>query len=273
MGKGLMKLITVGAALAVAAVPASGSVGSIISSFKVNVYYPPEMTLGVYRDAEYVYIVTYDYGGNFYLIRCEPDGTRRGNINLGYYPHGPLPPNGADHSVVGTGFISFPWGYSGLLTTNSTSTGYLVKSEKRRPYFDEYAFIPGGQYIYTSQDRVVYRFTMSWTLVNSFTISRGSVHAATAYFNGHEGEYIIVEAGYPNFAYVYTGAGSFVTSFPVIHSGKDTVCGPGYPSSYGTTYWRFIKTAPNYGWCYQIDLGATSAITPASVGRIKALYR
>ncbi len=271
MGKGSIKIIAVGAALAVAALPAYGVVGSVISSFRVNVYYPPEMTAGVYRDAAYVYIVTYDYGENFYLIRYTPDGTKAGTIGLGYLPFGPvLLPYGADHSVSGAGYVSIPFD-DGYLLTYSTSTGSLVESIQREPYFDQYAFIPGGRYIYVCLRRVVYRMTRAWSLVNSFPVE-GLLGAATEDFNGGHGQYIITER-YGATAYIYTGAGSFVSTFSTIRSGKDTACGPGYPPSYGTTYWRFIKTASDHGWCYQIDLSGATAVAPSSLGKVKALFR
>ncbi|HUV86674.1 MAG TPA: hypothetical protein VMX79_06130 [bacterium] len=271
MGKEYVKLITVGAALAVAANVAYGEVGSVISSFRVNVYYPPEMTTGVYRDAAYVYIVTYDYGENFYLIRYTPDGTKAGTIGLGYLPFGPaLLPYGADHSVSGAGYVSFSFD-DGYLLTYSTSTGSLVESIQREPYFDQYAFIPGGRSIYVGLGSVVYRMTRAWSVVNSFPF-QGFLGAATEDFNGGHGQYIITER-YGTTAYVYAGTGSLVSTFSTIHSGKDTVCGPGYPASYGTTYWRFINTASDYGWCYQIDLGGATAVAPASLGKVKALFR
>jgi hypothetical protein len=271
MGKRLIRLITVGAALAVAAHVAYGEVGSVISSFRVNVYYPPEMTVGVYRDAAYVYIVTYDYGENFYLIRYTPDGTNAGYVGLGYLPFGPpFPPYGADHSALGTGYVSIPFD-DGDLLTYSTLTGSLVESIQREPYFDQYAFIPGGRCIYVGLGGIVYRMTRAWSVVNSFPF-QGFLGAATEDFNGGHGQYIITES-YGRTAYIYTGGGSLVSTFSTIHSGKDTACGPGYPPSYGTTYWRFVKEASDYGWCYQIDLGGATAVAPSSLGKVKALFR
>lgn len=274
MGKRFLKIITVGAALATATVSAYGEVGSVISSFRVDVIYPPEMTVAVYRDEAYVYIVTYDYGENFYLLRYKPDGTKAGYVDLGYLPFGPAaPPYASDHSVLGTGYISLPFG-DGDLLTYSTSTGYLVGSIRHEPYFEDYAFIPGGRCIYVGLDGVLYRMTRAWSVVNSFPYE-GWLGAATEDFNGGHGQYIITEAGYPSSAHalVYTGGGSLVSSFPVVYSGKDAACGPGNPPSYGVTYWRFIKTASDHGWCYQIDLGGATAVTPASLGKVKAHFR
>lgn len=270
IGKGLIRLITVGAALAVAAHVAYGEVGSVISSFRVNVSYPPQMTRAVYRDESYVYIVIFDYGEYLYLYRYTPDGTRAGGVDLGELPFGPvLLPYGADHSVLGGGYISISF-TKGYLLTYSTSTGTLVESFQHELRFDEYAFIPGGRCIYTGLDGYVYRMTRSWSIVNSFAAT-GELCAATEDFNGGHGQYVLIEGG--SSVSVYSGAGSLVSSFPVIDSGKDSTCGPGYPASYGVTYWRFVKTDPDFGWCYQIDLGGATAVAPASLGKVKALFR
>ncbi len=275
MRKERLKLITAGAILAVAAQVTYGEVGSVISSFRVNVIYPPEMTVGVYRGADYVYILTFDYGENFYLIAYTPDGTKAGWVELGYLPFGPgILPTGVDHSVLGTGYLSIPFDTFGYLLTYSTSTGSLVDSIEREPYFDQYAFISGGRCIYVGLSHTVYRMTRAWSIVNSFAVE-GILLAATEDFNGGHGQYIIVEGGYGSTAaaYIYTGAGSLVSTFSVAYSGKDSGCGPGYPPSYGVTYWRFIKSAEDHGWCYQIDLGGATAVTPASLGKVKALFR
>lgn len=271
MRKEHIYLMTVGAILAVAAQVAYGEVGSVISSFRVNVIYPPEMTAGVYRDASYVYIVVYDYGENFYLYSYNPDGTRASTVDLGLLPFGPAdPPYASDHSVLGAGYVSFPFG-GGYLLTYSTSTGSLVESIQREPKFRDYAFIPGGRCIYVGLDGVLYRMTRAWSVVNSFPYF-DSLGAATEDFNGGHGQYILTES-FGTTVCVYTGAGSLVSTFPVMHSGKDPCCGPGYPPSYGVTYWRFIKSGESDGWCYQIDLGGATAIAPASLGKVKALFR
>jgi hypothetical protein len=270
----LKGLIIVGAALAFAAGAVYGEVGSIISSFKVSVSYPPQMTVGVYRDESYVYVVIYDYGEYFYMYRYTPDGTRTGGVDFGELPFGPGQlPDGADHSVLGAGYIAITFG-NGFLLTYTTSTGQMVESVQYEPRFNHYAFIPGGRCIYVGVGYDTYRVTRSWSIVNSFAAD-GAIHAATEDFNGGHGQYILTESGSTSTAHtlVYTGDGSLVSSFPVIYSGKDSTCGPGYPASYGVTYWRFVKSDPDFGWCYQIDLCGAVSVQPTSVGKVKALFR
>jgi hypothetical protein len=59
-------------------------------------------------------------------------------------------------------------------------------------------------------------------------------------------------------------------------NGNTTGCFVGPPSNaaYGETCWANIRVGNNQYWCYEVDLGnGASALTPASVGRIKAIYR
>jgi hypothetical protein len=125
----------------------------------------------------------------------------------------------------------------------------------------------------------VYRFTTAGSLVGSFAAPYGTRElAATRYFKGCGGEYIITAAKeYSKPAHVYTNTGSLVGSFkvPTSEYGTNTygaVCGAGYPARYGTTYWCIRSKTFDYFMLYQLDLGANPAVTPASVGRIKALF-
>jgi len=92
---------------------------------------------------------------------------------------------------------------------------------------------------------------------------------------GVDNEYVITQYGNSSFA-VYTPGGSLVTIFP---NGSPGVYGiavdPGYPSSYGPTLWGIDYYS---GYCYQIDLGNGDGtdqtnVTPASLGKVKALFR
>jgi hypothetical protein len=267
----LRRFLFIGALLFWGVTTATASVGSIINSFQVPAIYPPEMTCGVYRDDNYVYVVFYDISDYFYLKRYAPDGTPAGYVWLYPEPY-TGPPIGADHAIQGPGYITFPWS-SYFALTFSLATGQIVGSFNFSPPSDYYAYIPGSQYLYTRYQGIAYRRTTSGSVLGSFPVT-GILGAATGEFNGSNGEYIITEYGSTdNYAYVYTGDGSFVSSFSALYSRDDPTCGPGYPAWYGTTYWRFVKDGAYYGTCYQIDLGATTNVVPASLGKIKAIYR
>jgi len=70
---------------------------------------------------------------------------------------------------------------------------------------------------------------------------------------------------------VYTAAGSAVTTFSIPGTTYGCVCGPGYPASFGTTFW----CNSDFGGrrAYQLDLGNGTAVAPVSLGRIRALFR
>ena len=51
------------------------------------------------------------------------------------------------------------------------------------------------------------------------------------------------------------------------------VCGPGAPASWGITYWCNVRLGLEY-YAYQFDIGGTEpAVAPASLGRVKALFK
>ncbi|MEE8639357.1 MAG: hypothetical protein V3T41_03000 [bacterium] len=273
MGKGLMRLITVGAALAVAAVSANGSVGSIISSFKFYAYYPPEATEAIHRDASHVYILMWDYGGNKFIKGYLPNGTQSGGGFLGGWPPGGDPlPYDIDNTVLGAGYVGVV-DNNGFLWIHTTS-GSLVSSGKPIRSLRAFAYLPGGRYYYAplySPPGTVRRYTTTWSLLGSFSASAGDYIAATDQFDGRVGEFII--AGLYNAVSVYTPRGSLVSTFAVSTKAQNYSCGPGYPAYWGTTLWYYYKHTPEYGYVYQVDLGASTTVTPTSLGKVKALFR
>ncbi|HUU57512.1 MAG TPA: hypothetical protein VMW93_09230, partial [bacterium] len=79
-------------------------------------------------------------------------------------------------------------------------------------------------------------------------------------------------------AHVYTGSGSHLRSFRLWSSSENfaALCGPGYPAACGDTYWCLQVHEPGayqMERIFQISLGNGVAVAPASVGRIKTLYR
>jgi hypothetical protein len=179
----------------------------------------------------------------------------------------------ADSSILGPGYITYN-ATPTQLWTFSLSTGSRVQVLNLETRSERYAYIPGSSYIFLGDTGVTYRCTTGGSVLSSFPVS-GTLNGASAEFNGYNGEYLITESGgTPNkTANVYTGDGSFVSSFSVL-AGHGSVgkCGPGYPAYYGTTYWRCVRFLGGYVWCYQIDLGATTNVIPASLGKIKAIY-
>jgi hypothetical protein len=74
------------------------------------------------------------------------------------------------------------------------------------------------------------------------------------------------------------GTGSLVGSWPIPFSGFHLagVCGDAYPSSYGASLWEITQNDGNNSyWVYQTDIDARGAtnVLPASLGKVKAIYR
>jgi hypothetical protein len=264
--------ITTAAALgALAAFCAWGAPGDIISSFPVKGY--NEWPAGVYRDADFVYVV---FSSSYlplyhYLYKYTPSGSYVGSLYLQKFNFWPL--QDADHSRWGAGYMTV--GTDGeWLFTFDLSTGKCV--EAKNLGFSEvwgYAYRPGGKFAFVSDDLwTTYKYNSSWSVVSSFPWGGGL--AATDRFRGRPGDFVI-RGGRP--ASVYTATGSLVGTFANNSPGgacHGIVCGPGYPGSWGTTFWRYDQISFfTEGWVYQIDLGNTTDIEPASLGCIRALFR
>lgn len=276
MKRKIVALIAVGAALAAAAA-AFGAVGDVISSFHIP---RGPMIAGLYRDAEYVYLIidkvpgkllrTYTVDGSF--VRSMPLEKSGSNAYA------------SDHSPEGSGYFAL-FEYPPLpsdfmyVISYDLATGSVVDSIDIAAHtiFWEpqgFAYVPGSPNMYVA----IYYMEVGpgWVLrcTTTGSISGNIVKlsddlAATPVYNSLEGEYVILGRS-PN--RVFTSSGSLVGSFTVPGSAWASVCGPGAPSSYKTTYWYLTRINYEY-YCYQIDLGNTTKVAPTSLGKIRALYR
>jgi len=249
--KGKVWLLTL-----VAAGAASAGVGSVISSF------PWGTTVrAIYRDDFYVYGVT---SNNFLYTYTTAGSLVRTALLMGL-----TYAQEADHDLNPL--------YFDVLDSNNTakvyvtSTGSLVATVVIPSSSSGYAYAPGGAYYYFLRTTGVYVYTLSGSLVRSFTAyySSGSLGAATDFNNGG-GDYVIVASGGGGPAYVYAASGSPVSSFALPAGVMGAVCGRGAPASYRTTYWINGTS----GYAYQLDLGNTAvAVPPWSLGKIKTLLK
>lgn len=277
----ILPLVAVGVTLAAAAA-AFGAVGDVISSFHI----PRGLDIcGLYRDAEYVYLVvdtgtskllrTYTVGGSF--VRSIPLAESENYAEEG------------DHSPKGSGYFALfelpglPSEYMYVVSYN-LATGSIVDTIyiwAHTIYWEPtgFAYVPGSRYIYCAMWRREHgpHHVTRYTTTGSFTrniVDDDSSLGATPIYNSLEGEYIILggSSAARKPTRVYTSSGSLVGSFAVPGSTWASICGPGAPSSHKTTYWCITRI--NYeDYCYQIDLGNTTKVAPASLGKIRALYR
>jgi hypothetical protein len=243
--------------------------GSVISSFSVYGDFPT----GVYRDGDYVYMfdsgpfhaaAKYTPAGN--LVEWIPFSTR------GRVLEDP------DHSYLGSSYISVAV-ESGVVTYSKAGGAPVRWDHLELIETLGYAHRPGSPYyfiaVWPEEDDIrICRFGTAGSFISSFGAYYGYKMAATERFAGVSGDYLICFGG--RTCAVREGDGSLVATFdqeaaPLLYGGT---AGPGYPASYGTTLWVIRAPAMN-DMVYQIDLGngTGSAVTPASLGRVKALFR
>ena len=252
----------------VAASAAQAGVGSVISSFRMTRTGTPSAN-GIYRDDTFVYAVV-DTAGDNYLRLYTTAGSLVGSVVLA----GSDVPRDADHSLLGSGYVDvFDYGKKMLLTY--TLDGSLVNSKAVPSDTTAFAYIPGTQRYFLARDQMIFRYTLNDVLLNKFYVGgdlRGL--AASGRYDGKAGQYLVAgRAGTGGYSYVYSGAGSLIDSFVVPGTGTyGSVAALGAFDS-TNTYWC-VQTVGLYRWAYQVDIGAASpAVVPASVGRLKALYR
>lgn len=284
MFKAVRNLCTI---IVLSAAAAHAGVGSIISSFYMSGSSSPQ-AVAIYRDADFVYGIL-ESGPHdeheYALSTYAPNGSALSSIPLSCSPGWAIYRinwlDDADHSLRGDGYFGVigmgihlpPFGLEFSIKSGSIVGSFPTISESTA-----YAYIPGGRYIYVGQNypSAIFRLTTSGSLVSSFQPRHVCEHlAATDYFKGLKGAYLITYGGGSAlYHHIYTDEGSLVGSFwlgpfAMTFAG---VCGPGYPPHYGITYWC-IGWGDGGFWCYQIDLANGVAVVPASVGKIKALFR
>jgi hypothetical protein len=259
----------VAAVTLVAACSTQAAVGSVISSFRMTGPGSPEAT-GIYRDWTYVYGILYSTGPD-YLATYAPNGSLVSSAAL---PRARAPRD-ADHSTLGSGYLDvFDFDMKMLMTYKTNAE--FVKAKPLPSDTTAYAYIPGSTKYFVARDQMIFRYTLNDVLVNKFYVGgdlRGL--AATPVYNGKDGEYVVIgRSGAGGYSYVYTGAGSLVDSFVVPGSGTyGSVVGRAEPRTLQRSYWC-VQQIGTSRWAHQVEIGGTApAVVPASMGKVKAIYR
>jgi hypothetical protein len=283
----MRKIITVVCAAALATC-AYAEVGSVISSFYIGYSTYRVWHFGIYRDASYVYSL-YDQYDNTYIYRFTPSGSIKG-LSVVYYK-GFLEYGEADHCHLGAGYLAY-LGYTTLWFADLNLPHHHVASfPVRSPStWKVNNLVWDGRYYYVnywSDYGVFNRYTPAGALVGTWAVagwppgvSAGGV-AFSRTFNNASGRYLLaVSSGDRLYAYNMDG-GSLLGSWripPATRGHRGGVCGDAYPSSYGAALW--VHYAFGHGdrpisWAYQIDINARGAasVVPASLGKVKAIYR
>jgi hypothetical protein len=276
-----MKRIIVVFLLAALAGQAGATVGSIISSFHAGGPAPMIDNYVIYRDSTYVYQITKHslatYFGTFTPSgepvkgeELKPYGPRYG----GFYDTG--------HCHLGESYF-VTLSDEGLSPIN-TRTATMI---------EPIGFIEGnsvswdGQYYYVYSDDydAFCLYTPAGSFVRTWLPSgwpAGMVCYRAAFSrraNNASGRYLIVTTdSNVDYNYIFDmDTGSVVATWlKSFHNWGSAVCGDAAPSSYGASLWGL-----SYDWdtdvftVYQTDIDARGAtnVVPASVGKIKAIYR
>lgn len=258
-------------------------VGSIISSFTLAT--SAFNTWGVYRDGSYVYAVMRPSAGNCVVTRRNPTS---GSVLASYGCGARFTPRGEDHTHLGKGYLSVCDATSNRLRIINTATGSTVLSFAAGGTGYPMNVMWDGQYYYTNgytNKGMLWRYTTTGSSAGTWTAtgwpgtmgSMGGCGYATV-ANGAKGQYLIADSfgSAQPMCIINIATGSLIKTWSTWTSnGQGLTVGPGLPSSWGgtswTTWYNFFGT---YKVCLQIDIGATgSAVAPASVGKVKAIYR
>jgi len=283
-----MRKIIVAVVLVGLAGQAWATIGSIISSVNLG-YQRPFNPHCIYRDATYIYtmgavesamcILQYTTTGSLvksiwmkdrYFVKdldnCHLGSQYFCGSSWGFPPYWLYFFRIADGSVVGSFTVNPPGsGYSTSVAWDGAH--YYLAMEDNDGEFARYT--PAGA------------FAGTWTPVGwppdtyylrEIAISRYACHT--------EGRYLIADKSYlgsvNNNFLINMDTGSFIASWSLpLSVGTGAVCGHStQPSRYGITHWVQLEDA-FYDWAFEIDIDgyAAASVLPASIGRLKAIYR
>jgi hypothetical protein len=268
------------------ALPAQGAadVGSVISSFPWNATPAPG---GIYRDDAYVYAVVRDVSGPEHLRRYTTAGSLLGSVPLAM-----TYPREGDHSHLGASYfcvidddtdrLHMVNKTSGATASSFAVTGPGEKSPREVTWDGVYYYVGGGV-----QDPGHYNlYTAAGSLARSWrpagwpsglTVPNALAYSSVAV--GREGCYLVASSAMysqPNVVIDIVG-GSLVASWvmPVYNGAAGAVCGvSSRPGTYRAAYWVNWNSR-NTWYAFEFDIGAAvnPALLPASVGKIRAIYR
>ncbi len=150
--------------------------------------------------------------------------------------------------------------YLGIVSTIArNTTAYACGGERNR-------------YVYLADTGgIVYRYSPTWSIINSFATGVPAADlAASRDYAGMRGDWVILGPAEPPAALkAYMASGSFYGSFALPgNSSRGSVYGGGK-----STTMVSLRNLGKEMWAYLIDTGPFIAVTPASLGRVKALYK
>lgn len=263
-------------------VPAGDGIGSVISSFRMTGVAKP-YALGIYRDASYVHGVIYGADKD-YLYRYTAAGARVSS----YVINGTSTPRDACHAHLGAGYLALVDARKRYLFVFTTAGGTAITSFPvagspfpLNCFWDGtyyYANGPGDRGEFERYEKTG-ASAGKWSCAgwpDGMTYCGGAAYAPRA--NNAAGPYFVAcswLAGEPMCLTTFP-AGSLVHTWtPPAENGNGLVYGKSsQPGAYGNALWAAWFTGSSLD-AFEFDVGARGApaVAPASVGKVKALYR
>jgi len=264
-----------------AAAPAHGTIGSIISSFSIDSF----SQYGIYREGGYVYL-SRNYNNYNYLRKLTTSGSSVASFQL--LGGDPYPLIGGSRTHLGAGYIGlYDWdpGIDDYFRIFSTSIGGAPVASFRVAG-DLFNFFWDGEYYYFNRpgDRNLFvRYSRtgvsagSWTCAGwpaSMTYCYGAEYARRG--NYGEGPYFVAgsSSAYTPYCMTTFPGGSLVATWmlPSPYLTRLSYGDSSNPGLYGASIWA-LTVSPYSVREIDIDARNASTVVPASLGKVKAIYR
>jgi hypothetical protein len=283
------RALVLGAAALLTAGIVHAEIGSVISTFRMSGYTEPRGN-GIYRDGSYVYGVMHTHPGIDYLYRFTVGGSLLGSVSMTRT----IRPHGADRCHLGAAYLCIidpgaASGYASDLFFVNKTTGSVVMSFAVFSGWFPRSVTWDGTYYYAAgvdNEGVFTKYTPAGSNVGSWKpsgwpsamTSTGALGYA-AFANGLPGSYLVASARYANqpSCIIDMADGSLVATFtePFIARAGGVVGDSSRPGTYGAAYWICKNATGGDMYAVEIDIDGRNetSILPASLGKVKAIYR
>ncbi len=271
MNKVLIRRASVALAAAVALIfvaAAHAYYPSIISSFRLTGATPPG-PCGIHSGRNSVFVISYTAPGENYLYEFSLQGSFVSSVRL----------PGAN-AIAETDWPPFPYprDYFSALDAGARdvkifrTTGSLVGTFMAAPA-DTVAIGVGGRdaaYVYlATRGGLIRRYSSQGSFLSSFNtgVTVGDLAASGGYYQSWGNFVQVAPRGQPGPIYSYRSTGSLEGSFALPGTGN-----LGAEVIYTSFYWCLRRVNTRL-WAYQVFLGGGMPVEPASLGRIRALFK
>jgi hypothetical protein len=287
-----MKRIIVALLWAALAGQTWATVGSVISSFWVDNWNPPGYSpLGIYRDDSHVYVTFYYTGGDGGFLRSyTAAGVTAGSFAL----EGIIQPSDVTPCHLGAGYFGIVDVRTAYLYFVNKTNGSIVSSFRAAGgggvagtpavtwdglHFYSAGMASRGEFnLYNPDGSLVRSWVLDGWPGEQWGID-GVAFAPRA--NYRDGRYLVIApftGDKPHYLFNMVD-GSLLASWRMPSSyfeySTDAAYGSAFPATYGGAAWILRMYVGGVYWAYQLDIHARpgTSVLPASVGKVKAIYR